>query len=43
VNSHINRLRSKIEPDFSKPHYILTTWGVGYRFNDELVAEKETK
>lgn len=43
VNSHINRLRSKIEPDFSKPHYILTTWGVGYRFNDELIAEKTTK
>ena len=40
VNSHINRLRSKIESDFSKPHFILTTWGVGYRFNDELVMEK---
>ena len=36
VNSHINRLRSKIEPDLSNPKYILTTWGVGYRFNDEL-------
>ncbi|HYW94127.1 MAG TPA: response regulator transcription factor [Bacteroidales bacterium] len=36
VNSHINRLRSKIEPDLSDPIYILTTWGVGYRFNDEL-------
>lgn len=43
VNSHINRLRSKIEPDFSKPHYILTTWGVGYRFNDELITEKISK
>lgn len=40
VNSHINRLRSKIETDFAKPRYILTTWGVGYRFNDELTAEK---
>jgi len=40
VNSHINRLRSKIEPDFSKPKYILTTWGVGYRFNDEIAIEK---
>ena len=40
VNSHINRLRSKIEADFSKPHFILTTWGVGYRFNDELTLEK---
>ena len=36
VNSHVNRLRTKIEPDFSTPIYILTTWGVGYRFNDEL-------
>jgi two-component system alkaline phosphatase synthesis response regulator PhoP len=36
VNSHINRLRSKIEPDISKPKYILTSWGVGYRFNEEI-------
>lgn len=36
VNSHINRLRAKIEKDLSNPEYILTTWGVGYRFNDEL-------
>lgn len=35
VNSHINRLRSKIEPDLANPKYILTTWGIGYRFNDE--------
>jgi DNA-binding response OmpR family regulator len=41
VNSHINRLRAKIEPDLSKPRYILTLWGVGYRFSDEedLVEE----
>jgi DNA-binding response OmpR family regulator len=36
VNSHINRLRAKIEPDMSNPRYILTTWGVGYKFNEEL-------
>ncbi|MEN0006057.1 MAG: response regulator transcription factor [Bacteroidota bacterium] len=36
VNSHINRLRSKIEPDMANPTYILTSWGVGYRFNEEL-------
>lgn len=36
VNSHINRLRAKIEPDISNPIYILTTWGVGYRFTDDL-------
>lgn len=34
VNSHINRLRSKIESDLSSPVYILTSWGVGYRFNE---------
>ena len=32
VNSHINRLRSKIEPDIAKPTFIQTVWGVGYRF-----------
>lgn len=36
VNSHINRLRGKIEKDIAAPKYILTTWGVGYRFNEEL-------
>lgn len=35
VNSHINRLRTKIEPNLSTPRYILTTWGVGYRFAEE--------
>lgn len=33
VNSHINRLRSKIEPQPSRPQYIQTVWGVGYRFH----------
>ncbi len=36
VNSHINRLRSKIEPDIQTPSYILTSWGIGYRFNEDL-------
>jgi DNA-binding response OmpR family regulator len=36
VNSHVNRLRAKIEPEVNEPKYILTTWGVGYRFNDEI-------
>ncbi len=34
VNSHINRLRSKIENDPSQPKYIRTVWGMGYRFSD---------
>lgn len=32
VNTHINRLRNKIEPDPAQPTYIRTVWGVGYRF-----------
>jgi DNA-binding response OmpR family regulator len=41
VNSHINRLRGKIESDVSSPKYILTSWGTGYRFNDlENLVEK---
>lgn len=35
VNSHINRLRAKVEKDVNNPRYVLTTWGVGYRFADE--------
>ena len=33
VNSHINRLRSKIEADTSNPEFIVTVWGVGYKFD----------
>jgi len=34
VNSHINRLRTKIEKDPSHPIFIQTVWSVGYRFID---------
>jgi len=34
VNSHINRLRAKIEADPAKPAFIVTVWGVGYKFVD---------
>lgn len=36
VNSHINRLRAKIETDPAKPRYVITVWGVGYKFSHEL-------
>ncbi len=38
VNSHINRLRSKIEKDPARPRYVLSVRGVGYKFSelDEL-------
>ena len=34
VNSHINRLRNKIERDPGNPDFIQTVWGVGYKFAD---------
>ncbi len=35
VNSHINRLRAKIEADPANPKFIQTVWGVGYKFAEE--------
>jgi DNA-binding response OmpR family regulator len=35
VNSHINRLRAKIEDNPSQPKMIVTVWGVGYKFAAE--------
>lgn len=32
VNSHMNRLRNKIEPDADQIRYIKTVWGIGYKF-----------
>jgi len=34
VNSHINRLRAKLEKIPAKPEFIVTVWGVGYKFDD---------
>lgn len=36
VMSVIRRIRKKIEPDPQKPIYILTVWGMGYKFNEHL-------
>ena len=40
VNSHINRLREKIERNPASPRYILTVRGVGYRFVEPEELEK---
>ncbi len=34
VNTHINRLRNKIEDDSSEPQYLKTVWGIGYKFSE---------
>ncbi len=41
VNSHINRLRAKIEEDPAQPRYILTVWGIGYRFSEPGEGPRE--
>ncbi len=38
VNSHINRLRSKLEVNATTPKMVQTVWGVGYKFNPQGVA-----
>ena len=35
IDSHVKNLRRKIEPDPRRPRYVLTVYGVGYRFADE--------
>ena len=40
VNSHINRLRSKIERDPGNPELIQTVWGVGYKFNEAFARKR---
>ena len=39
VNSHINRLRKKIEQNPADARYILTVWGVGYKFSEASHVE----
>jgi DNA-binding response OmpR family regulator len=42
VNTHINRLRNKLEVDPANPRYVRTVWGVGYRFAEpEELSESE--
>jgi DNA-binding response OmpR family regulator len=33
---HLKNLRRKLEPDPAEPSYVLTVYGVGYRFTDEV-------
>ena len=40
VNSHINRLRAKLEDDPAQPRYVLTVWGVGYKMFDPSDGER---
>ena len=35
IDSHINRLRAKIEDNPENPQMVLTVWGIGYKFSDE--------
>jgi two-component system alkaline phosphatase synthesis response regulator PhoP len=36
VDAHVKNLRRKLEPDPSEPRYVLTVYGVGYKFTDEV-------
>jgi two-component system alkaline phosphatase synthesis response regulator PhoP len=36
VDAHIKNLRRKLEPDPLEPRYVLTVYGVGYKFTDEV-------
>ena len=38
VNSHVNRLRGKIEKDPTNPVFVRTVWGVGYKFSENIDA-----
>jgi two-component system alkaline phosphatase synthesis response regulator PhoP len=35
IDSHINRLRAKIEDNPENPQMVLTVWGIGYKFSDD--------
>jgi two-component system, OmpR family, response regulator MtrA len=34
VDALVKRLRRRVEPDSARPQYLLTVWGVGYKFSD---------
>src|SRR6478609_3097125 len=39
IDSHVKNLRRKLEPDPRRPRYVLTVYGVGYRFADDRAAD----
>ena len=39
VDVHVKNLRKKIEPDPRRPIYVKTVYGVGYRFDGDLVED----
>jgi len=39
IDSHIKNLRRKVEPDPRRPRYVLTVYGVGYRFADDRATD----
>jgi two-component system alkaline phosphatase synthesis response regulator PhoP len=36
IDAHVKNLRRKLEPDPAEPQYVLTVYGIGYRFADEV-------
>jgi len=36
IDAHVKNLRRKLEPDPAEPQYVLTVYGIGYRFTDEV-------
>jgi two-component system alkaline phosphatase synthesis response regulator PhoP len=36
IDAHIKNLRRKLEPDLAEPRFVLTVYGVGYKFTDEV-------
>jgi len=42
IDAHIKNLRRKLEPDAAEPRYVLTVYGIGYKFNEEQPPEQMT-
>ena len=38
IDSHVKNLRRKLEADSSEPSYVLTVYGMGYKFNGEAIS-----